>query len=116
MDVNVVFLQVFSIEERAGLTIQILFYVIHIILFTSTVFSLPPNWMLLFLYLLARPMHPTALKNDQTSRMEVHQNMDFRLICSRVFTMTKFREAVEDRTAWRALVHGVKKSRTRLND
>uniref|UniRef100_A0A670K8R9 ribonuclease H n=1 Tax=Podarcis muralis TaxID=64176 RepID=A0A670K8R9_PODMU len=31
-------------------------------------------------------------------------------------SLTKLREAVEDRSAWRALVHGVTKSRTRLND
>uniref|UniRef100_A0A670IN41 ribonuclease H n=1 Tax=Podarcis muralis TaxID=64176 RepID=A0A670IN41_PODMU len=31
-------------------------------------------------------------------------------------SLTKLREAVEDRSAWRALVHGVAKSRTRLND
>ena len=30
--------------------------------------------------------------------------------------LTKLREAVEDRRAWQALVHGVMKSRTRLND
>ena len=30
--------------------------------------------------------------------------------------LTQLREAVEDRRAWRALVHGVTKSRTRLND
>ena len=30
--------------------------------------------------------------------------------------LTKLREAVEDRRAWCALVHGVTKSRTRLND
>ena len=30
--------------------------------------------------------------------------------------LTKLREAVEDRRAGRALVHGVTKSRTRLND
>ena len=30
--------------------------------------------------------------------------------------LTKPREAVEDRRAWHALVHGVTKSRTRLND
>ena len=30
--------------------------------------------------------------------------------------LTQLREAVEDRTASRALVHGVTKSRTRLND
>ena len=30
--------------------------------------------------------------------------------------LTKLREAVEDRRAWHALVHGVTKSRTRLND
>ena len=30
--------------------------------------------------------------------------------------LTKLREAVEDRRAWRALVHGVIKSRTQLND
>ena len=30
--------------------------------------------------------------------------------------MTQLREAVEDRRAWRALVHGVTKSRTQLND
>ena len=29
---------------------------------------------------------------------------------------TQLREAVEDRRAWHALVHGVTKSRTRLND
>uniref|UniRef100_A0A670J2A2 ribonuclease H n=1 Tax=Podarcis muralis TaxID=64176 RepID=A0A670J2A2_PODMU len=31
-------------------------------------------------------------------------------------SLTKLREVVEDRGAWRALVHGVTKSRTRLND
>ena len=31
-------------------------------------------------------------------------------------TLTQLREAVEDRRAWRALVHGVMKSRTRLID
>ena len=30
--------------------------------------------------------------------------------------LTKLQEAVEDRRAWRALVHGVAKSRTHLND
>ena len=30
--------------------------------------------------------------------------------------LTELWEAVEDRRAWRALVHGVTKSRTRLND
>ena len=30
--------------------------------------------------------------------------------------LTQLREAMEDRRAWRALVHGVTKSRTRLND
>ena len=30
--------------------------------------------------------------------------------------LTKLQEAVEDRRAWRALVHGVTKSRTRFND
>ena len=30
--------------------------------------------------------------------------------------LTQLQEAVEDRRAWRALVHGVTKSRTRLND
>ena len=30
--------------------------------------------------------------------------------------LTQLREAVEDRRAWSALVHGVTKSRTRLND
>ena len=30
--------------------------------------------------------------------------------------LTQLREAVEDRRAWRALVHGVMKSRARLND
>ena len=30
--------------------------------------------------------------------------------------LTQLREAVEDRRAWRALVHGVTKSRTRLNN
>ena len=30
--------------------------------------------------------------------------------------LTKFWEAVKDRRAWRALLHGVTKSRTRLND
>ena len=30
--------------------------------------------------------------------------------------LTKLREAVEDRRAWRALVHGVTKSWTRFND
>ena len=30
--------------------------------------------------------------------------------------LSKLRETVEDRKAWRALVHGVTKSRTRLND
>ena len=30
--------------------------------------------------------------------------------------LTKLQEAVEDRRAWRALVHGVMKSQTRLND
>ena len=30
--------------------------------------------------------------------------------------LTQLREGVEDRRAWRALVHGVTKSRTRLND
>ena len=30
--------------------------------------------------------------------------------------VSKFRETVEDRKAWRALVHGVTKSRTRLNN
>ena len=30
--------------------------------------------------------------------------------------LTQFREAVEDRRAWRALVHGVTKSQTRLNN
>ena len=30
--------------------------------------------------------------------------------------LTQLLEAVEDRRAWRALVHGVTKSRTRLND
>ena len=30
--------------------------------------------------------------------------------------LTQLREAVEDRRAWRALVHGVTKSRARLND
>ena len=30
--------------------------------------------------------------------------------------LTKLWEAVEDRRAWHALVHGVTKSRTRLND
>ena len=30
--------------------------------------------------------------------------------------LTKLREAVEDRRAWCALVHGVTKSRTRLNN
>ena len=30
--------------------------------------------------------------------------------------LTELWEAVEDRRAWRALVHGVMKSRTRLND
>ena len=31
-------------------------------------------------------------------------------------SLAKLQEAVEDRGAWRALVHGVTKSRTRLND
>ena len=31
-------------------------------------------------------------------------------------TLTQLREAVEDRRAWHALVHGVTKSRTGLND
>ena len=31
-------------------------------------------------------------------------------------SLAKLREAVKDRRAWRALVHGVTKSRTRLND
>ena len=31
-------------------------------------------------------------------------------------SLAKLREAVEDRGAWRALVHGVTKSRTRLNN
>ena len=31
-------------------------------------------------------------------------------------TLTQLREAVEDRRAWRALVHGVTKSQTRLNN
>ena len=31
-------------------------------------------------------------------------------------SLAKLREAVKDRCAWRALVHGVTKSRTRLND
>ena len=31
-------------------------------------------------------------------------------------SLAKLREAVEDRGAWRALVHGVTMSRTRLND
>ena len=31
-------------------------------------------------------------------------------------SLTKLWEAVKDRRAWRALVHGVTKSRTRLND
>ena len=31
-------------------------------------------------------------------------------------SLAKLREAVEDRSAWRALVYGVTKSRTRLND
>ena len=31
-------------------------------------------------------------------------------------TLTKLREAVEDRRAWRSLVHGVTKSWTRIND
>ena len=31
-------------------------------------------------------------------------------------TLTQLQEAVEDRRAWRALVHGVTKSRTRLNE
>ena len=31
-------------------------------------------------------------------------------------TLTKLQEAVEDRRAWRALVHGVTESQTRLND
>ena len=30
--------------------------------------------------------------------------------------LTKLWEAVEDMSAWRALVHGVTKSQTRLND
>ena len=30
--------------------------------------------------------------------------------------LTKLQEAVEDRRAWRALVHGVTKSQTQLND
>ena len=30
--------------------------------------------------------------------------------------LTKLWEAVEDRRVWRALIHGVTKSRTRLND
>ena len=30
--------------------------------------------------------------------------------------LTQLQEAVEDRRAWRALVHGVTKSQTRLND
>ena len=30
--------------------------------------------------------------------------------------LTQLREAAEDRRAWRAVVHGVMKSRTRLND
>ena len=32
------------------------------------------------------------------------------------YDLTKLGEAVEDRRAWRALVHVVTKSRTRLND
>ena len=31
-------------------------------------------------------------------------------------SLAKLREAVEDRGAWRTLVHGVTKSQTRLND
>ena len=30
--------------------------------------------------------------------------------------LSKLRELVKDREAWRAVVHGVTKSRTRLND
>ena len=38
------------------------------------------------------------------------------VIKATIITLAKLREAVEDRRSWRALVHGVTKSRTRLND
>ena len=36
--------------------------------------------------------------------------------CHQSMTLTQLREAVEDRRAWRALVHGVMKNQTQLND
>ena len=38
------------------------------------------------------------------------------IIDSMDMTLSKFREIVKDREAWRAAVHGVAKSQTRLRD
>ena len=55
---------------------------------------------------LSFPIITNLLKSRWLDRVTEATNMN----------LTQLREAVEDRRAWRALVHGVTKSRTRLNN
>ena len=97
---------VFYLDKEEGIPVCILKYFFYTALVDSPVINKPYD------------THSLMLGKCEGRRRRGRQRTRWldSVIEAAIMNFTQLREAVEDRRARRALVHGVTKSRTRLND